>query len=134
MGSATIGPRSEDPTIRVPRWIQLVVLPVILLLVGALGHAIRRGIGVAVVNLTFSAAGIVLVIALGTLAVEQTRSAADPVDNHLTDAPGRGGDSAFEGGGTDLEEWLRGHGIDVELRALPRKRDRGRPSAGRCSA
>jgi predicted PurR-regulated permease PerM len=145
MGSATIGTMSDNPRIRVPRWVQLVVLPVLLLLAwalaGALGHAIFlfltasviafllnplvralqglricRGIGVAVVYLTFAAAVIVLVVALGTVVVEQTRSAADRVDTYLTDEPGRSGDSAFDGDVADLEQWLRGHGIDVELR------------------
>jgi predicted PurR-regulated permease PerM len=136
---------AENPTIRVPRWVQLVVLPVILLLAwalaGALGHAIflfltasviafllnplvrelqglriRRGIGVAVVYLTFAAAVIALIVALGTVVVEQTRSASDRVDAYLTDEPGRSGDSAFDGDVADFEDWLRGHGIDVELR------------------
>jgi predicted PurR-regulated permease PerM len=112
-----------------------------LLLAGALGHAIfffltasviaflldplvralqglriRRGIGVAVVYLTFAAAVIALIVALGTVVVEQTRSASDRVDAYLTDEPGRSGDSAFDGDVADFEEWLRGHGIDIELR------------------
>src|SRR5215218_3090827 len=141
MGSATIGTMSENPRVRAARWVQLVVLPVMLLLAGALGHAIflfltasviafllnplvrelqglriRRGIGVAVVYLTFAAAVIALIVALGTVVVEQTRSASDRVDAYLTDEPGRSGDSAFDGDVADFEEWLRGHGIDVELR------------------
>ena len=136
---------SQRPLIRVPRWVQLVVLPVLLVLAwqlaGALGHAvflfltasviafllnplvralqelrIRRGIGVAVVYLTFAAAVIALMIALGTVVVEQTRSAADRVDAYLTDEPGRSGDSAFDRDVADFESWLAGKGIDVELR------------------
>jgi predicted PurR-regulated permease PerM len=136
---------SQRPTIRVPRWVQLVVLPVLLLLAwqlaGALGHAvflfltasviafllnplvralqelrIRRGVGVAIVYLTFAAAVIALIVALGTVVVEQTRSAADRVDAYLTDEPGRRGDSAFDRDIADFESWLRGKGIDVELR------------------
>jgi predicted PurR-regulated permease PerM len=136
---------SQRPTIRVPRWIQLVVLPVLLVLAwqlaGALAHAVflfltasviafllnplvrtlealrtRRGVGVAVVYLTFAAAVIALIVALGTVVVEQTRSAADRVDAYLTDEPGRSGDSAFDGDIADFESWLRGKGIDVELR------------------
>ena len=135
----------ERPAIRVPRWIQLVVLPVLLLLAwalaGALGHAIflfltaaviafllnplvralrrlhiRRGFGVAVVFLSFAAAMIALIVALVTVVVEQTRSAADRVDTYLTDEPGRSGDSAFDRDVADFETWLRGRGIDVELR------------------
>jgi len=136
---------SERPSIRVPRWIQLVVLPVLLLLAwalaGALGHAIflfltasviafllnplvrglrrlriRRGFAVAVVFLSFAAAMVALIVALGTVVVEQTRSAADRVDSYLTDEPGRTGDSAFDRDVADLETWLHDRGVDVELR------------------
>ncbi len=136
---------SQRPSIRIPRWVQLVVLPVLLLLAwqlaGALGHAIflfltasviafllnplvralqeiriRRGVGVAVVYLTFAALVIALIVALGTVVVEQTRSAADRVDAYLTDEPGRSGDSAFDRDVADVESWLHGKGIDVELR------------------
>ena len=136
---------TSRPTIRIPRWVQLVVLPVLLLLAwqlaGALGHAIflfltasviafllnplvralqelriRRGVGVAVVYLTFAAVVIALIVALGTVVVEQTRSAADRVDAYLTDEPGRSGDSAFDRDIADFESWLRGKGVDVELR------------------
>ena len=51
---------------------------------------------------------IALIVALGTVVVEQTRSAADRVDAHLTDEPGRSGDSAFdrpEGDATVPVEW-----------------------------
>ena len=136
---------SQRPTIRIPRWIQLVVLPVLLLLGWALartlGHAIflfltasviafllnplvralqrlriRRGVGVAVVYLSFAAAMVALIVALGTVVVEQTRSAADRIDAYLTDEPGRSGDSAFDRDVADFESWLHDQGIDVELR------------------
>ena len=136
---------SERPTIRIPRRIQLVVLPVLLLLGWApRAHAgsrdlplltasviafllnplvralqrlrIRRGVGVAVVYLSFAAAMVALIVALGTVVVEQTRSAADRIDAYLTDEPGRSGDSAFDRDVADFESWLRGQGIDVELR------------------
>jgi predicted PurR-regulated permease PerM len=133
------------PTIQVPRWIQLVGLPVLALLAyalaGTLGHAIflfltaaviafllnplvrrlqalrfRRGLAVAVVYLTFAALVAALLVALGTVVVEQTRSAADRVDAYLTDEPGRSGDSAFDRDVADLEQWLSGRGVEVELR------------------
>jgi predicted PurR-regulated permease PerM len=145
MGSATISTMSQRPSIRIPRWIQLVGLPVLLLvawaLAGTLSHAIflfltasviafllnplvrslqglriRRGIGVAVVFLSFAAAMIVVIVALVTVVVEQTRSAADRVDAYLTDEPGRSGDSAFDRDVADLESWLHDRGIDVQLR------------------
>jgi len=103
--------------IRRPRWVELGVLPVLLLLAwqhaGALVHGvflfltaaviafllnslvralqeprIRRGVGVAVVSLAFAAAVIALIFALRAVVVEQTRSAADRVDSYLTDDPG----------------------------------------------
>ena len=126
---ASIGQRYDQhdvpgrPTIQIPRWIQLVGLPVLLLLAwalaGTLGHAIflfltasviafllnplvralqrlriRRGLAVAVVFLSFAAAMILALVALGTVVVEQTRSAADRVDAYLTDERGRSGDRA----------------------------------------
>ena len=136
---------TERPTIQVPRWIQLVGLPVLALLAwtlaATLGHAIflfltasviafllnpvvrgleglrvRRGIGVAVVYLVFAALVVALMLALGTVVVEQTRSASDRVDAYLTDEPGRSGDSAFDRDLSDFEQWLGDRGIDVEIR------------------
>lgn len=136
---------TSRPTIQVPRWIQLVGLPVLALLAwalaGTLGHALflfltasviafllsplvralqrlrfPRGLGVAVVYCVFAALVIALMVALGTVVVEQTRSAADRVDSYLTDEPGRSGDSGFDRDVSDLEGWLRGRGVDVELR------------------
>lgn len=136
---------ASRPTIQVPRWIQLVGLPVLALLAwalaGTLGHAVflfltasviafllnplvralqrlrvRRGLGVAVVYSVFAALVIALMVALGTVVVEQTRSAADRVDSYLTDDSGRSGDSGFDRDVADLERWLVGRGIDVELR------------------
>ncbi len=92
------------PTIRVPRWIQLVGLPVVLvaawLLAGILGHAIflflvatviafllnpivrdlqrlrlRRGLAVALVFLVFATALALTAVLLGSIVVVQTRLA-----------------------------------------------------------
>ena len=133
------------PTIQIPRWIQLVGLPVLALLAwslaGTLGHAIflfltasviafllnplvrelgrsriPRGFAVAVVYLFFAAAMTVGIVAVVTIVVDQAQSAADRVDAYLTDEPGRSGDSAFDRDVADVETWLRGHGVDVELR------------------
>ena len=133
------------PKIQIPRWIQLVGLPVLALLAwslaGTLGHAIflfltasviafllnplvrgvqgrwvPRGLAVAVVFLVFAAAVTFGIVAAGTVVVDQAQSASDRVDAYLTDEPGRSGDSAFDRDVADFESWLRGHGIDVELR------------------
>src|SRR5437016_11394869 len=96
--------------IQVPRWVQLVSLPLALLLLWAVAGAVRhvlflflvallialllnpvvRGLGkawiprgpaVALVYLTFAAAVAVTIIALATVVVQQTRTAAHRVDN-----------------------------------------------------
>jgi predicted PurR-regulated permease PerM len=101
------------PTIRVPRWVQLVGLPVGLLVVwmlaGTLGHVLflfltsaviafllnplvrelqrlrlPRGLAVALVFLVFAAAVAFVALALGSVVVDQTRSATDRVDDYVT--------------------------------------------------
>ncbi len=133
------------PTIQVPRWIQLVGLPVLAvlayLLASTLGHAlflfltasviafllnplvrrlervrVPRGLGVAIVFLTFAAAVVVIVVALATVVVDQTRSAAERIDDYVTEEDGRTGLTGAERDLDRLEGWLRDHGIDVELR------------------
>ena len=103
----------SGPIIRVPRWIQLVGLPVGLLIIwmlaGILGHAIflflvaaviafllnplvrdlqrlrlPRGVAVALVVLLFATAVAVVVLVLGSIVVDQTRSATDRIDSYLT--------------------------------------------------
>src|SRR6184192_3110023 len=99
-------PRTPAPDrIEVPRWIQLVGLPILLLLLwvvaGAVRHAvflflvallialllnplvrglgrvwIPRGLAVAIVYLAFAAVLALAVLALATVVVQQTRSAA----------------------------------------------------------
>ena len=139
---ATIRPMAapSGPTIRVPRWIQLVGLPVGLLIVwmlaGLLGHVLflfltagviafllnplvrdlkrmrlPRGLAVALVFLLFAAAVTFVALALGSIVVDQTRSATDRVDNYLTVA-----DSAGQTGAEQdidrLQGWLDGHGLE----------------------
>ena len=133
------------PTIQIPRWIQLVGLPVLAvlayLLASTLGHAlflfltasviafllnplvrllegvrVPRGLGVAIVYLTFAAAVVVIVVALATVVVDQTRSAADRVDTYVTEEDGRSGLTGAERDLDRLDAWLAERGIDVELR------------------
>jgi predicted PurR-regulated permease PerM len=132
------------PTIQIPRWIQLVGLPVLAvlayLLASTLGHAlflfltasviafllnplvrllegvrVPRGLGVAIVYLTFAAAVVVIVVALATVVVDQTRSAAERIDDYVTEEDGRTGLTGAERDLDRLEGWLRDRGIDVEL-------------------
>ena len=103
--------------IEIPRWVQLVGLPLVLLLVwvvaGALRHVvflflvaalialllnpivrglgkawIPRGLAVALVYLAFAAVLALAVLALATVVVNQTRSASHKVDNYFTVASG----------------------------------------------
>jgi predicted PurR-regulated permease PerM len=139
---ATIRPMVEPsgPTIRVPRWIQLVGLPVGLLIVwmlaGLLGHVLflflasaviafllnplvrdlkrmrlPRGLAVALVFLLFATAVTFVVLALGSVVVDQTRSATDRVDNYVT-VDNSEGKTGAEQDIDRLQEWLDTHGLE----------------------
>ncbi|MGL6280510.1 MAG: AI-2E family transporter [Gaiella sp.] len=131
-----------DPvtTIRVPRWIQLVGLPVIALLAfflaRTMGHALflfltasviaftlnplvrdlsrlrlPRGVGVAVVYTLFSALLIAGLVLLTTIVVDQVRTASERIDDYLTVEGGSG----QTGAQTDidrLQAWLDDHGLE----------------------
>jgi predicted PurR-regulated permease PerM len=128
------------PTIQIPRWIQLVGLPVLLLfawaLASTLGHAIflfltasviafllnplvrhvrrgrvRRGLAVAVVYSAFAAALVIGLIVVVTIVVEQARSAADRVDAYLTEESGRSGLTGAELDVERLQGWLDENGL-----------------------
>ena len=129
------------PRIRIPRWVQLVVLPVLLvfafLLARTLGHVIflfltaaviaftlnplvrdltrlrlPRGLSVAVVSIVFAAAVIGLLVALGTVVVSETRTAAERIDNYLTEDLKWGDDFTkyLEETTTEFEETLKEQG------------------------
>jgi predicted PurR-regulated permease PerM len=107
------GPSAGAAKIQIPRWIQLVGLPMLLLLlwvvagaarhvvflflvasliafllnpiVGALTRVwIPRGFGVALVYLTFAAMILAAVVALGSVVVDQTKSSATKVNDYFT--------------------------------------------------
>jgi predicted PurR-regulated permease PerM len=136
----------RGPTIQVPRWIQLVGLPVLAvlayLLASTLGHAlflfltasviafllnplvrslerfrVPRGLGVAIVYSTFAAAVVVIVVAIATVVVDQTRSAAERIDAYVTEEDGRTGLTGAERDLDRLQLWLDDHGLEgVEVR------------------
>src|SRR5437763_16582628 len=110
---AMAGPSAGAAKIQIPRWIQLVGLPILLLLLwtvaGAARHVIflflvaaliafllnpivrgltrvwiPRGFGVAIVYVTFAAIVILAGAALGTAVVNQTKSSASRVDAYFT--------------------------------------------------
>ena len=134
------------PTIQIPRWIQLVGLPLLALLVWFMAsqvvHAvfiflvagliallldplvralsrlwIPRGFSIAIVYLSFAAALTVVIFALGIVVVDQSQSAADRIENYLTVEHGQTGQTGFEQNVDDLQLWLNDHGLErVDVR------------------
>ena len=132
--------------IAIPRWIQLVGLPLALLLlwtmaaavahvvflflvaaliallldplVRALGRLrIPRGFSIAVVYLSFAAALVVSVIAIGAVIVDQSREAADRIDTYLTVERGQSRQTDAERDVDRLQGWLDDHGLErIEVR------------------
>src|SRR5262245_18160914 len=125
----------------VPRWIQLVGLPLLLIaawsftgavrhvvfpflvaglialllnpIVRGLGRAwIPRGFAVALVYLTFAALVVLAGIALATVVVDQTKSTANRVDNHFTETRGRTPGTDADGGVVRFQAWLNTHGLE----------------------
>ena len=134
------------PTIQVPRWIQLVVLPVLLLVVfllaRTLGHVlflfltasviaftlnplvrdltrlkVPRAPAVLVVYTIFAAVVAALLIAVGAVAFDQARNAADRVDEYVTEEQSSTGQTAAEEDIDRLQLWLDDHGLErVQIR------------------
>ena len=128
------------PTIEIPRWIQLVGLPVLLvlafLLARPLGHVlflfltasviafllnplvrhlqrlrVPHGLGVTVVYLAFAAVVGVGLTVLGVVVVDQVRSAAERIDAYVTDEDASGRTGAEEDIDR-LQRWLDDHGLE----------------------
>ncbi len=128
-------------SIRVPRWVQLVGLPVLFLvafmLARPLGHVIflfltagviafmlnplvrdlqrlrlPRGVSVAVVYLLFVSAIAAVLIGLGTIAVDQTRTAGDRIDTYVTEESAVTGKTGLQLDVDRLQGWLNGHGME----------------------
>jgi predicted PurR-regulated permease PerM len=129
---------AEAPKLQIPRWIQLVGLPLLLVLLWVVAGAVRhvvflflvaslvalflnplvkgmgraripRGISVAVVYLSFAAAIIVTVAALATVVVSQTRTAANRFDAYFTHGPQ--GQTHADRDVDRLQRWLNTHGL-----------------------
>ena len=108
-----MAPPDAGPRIEIPRWVQLVGLPLLLLLAWVVAGAVRhvvfiflvallialllnplvrglgrvwipRGLAVAIVYLTFAAAVALAIIALATVVVQQTRHASTRIDHYFT--------------------------------------------------
>mgnify|MGYP000353694195 FL=1 len=138
--------RGPGPTIQVPRWIQLVGLPVLLvlafLLARLLGHVlflfltasviafllnplVRRlqrlrvphGLGVTIVYLCFAGVVGVGLTVLSIVVVDQTRSAAERIDAYVTEE-GATGRTGAEADIDRLQGWLDDRGLEgVRLEA-----------------
>src|SRR5579885_2778915 len=121
--------------IEVPRWVQLVALPLALLLLWSVAGAVRhvlflflvallialllnpivRGLGkawiprgpaVALVYLAFAAAVALAILALATVVVQQTRSAAHRVDAYFTVHAGHPPHTGAEQDLARFQKWL----------------------------
>jgi predicted PurR-regulated permease PerM len=134
-------PAGVPPRIQIPRWIQLVGLPllivfgwviattaghvVILFIVAALiallldpivrtmGRLrIRRGFSVAIVYSTFAAILVVGAIAIGSVVVGQTKTAADRFNDYFNARDGRTGQTAADHDVDRLQVWLNEHRLE----------------------
>ena len=131
-------PPPASVTIQIPRWAQLVLLPLLLLLVWTVAGAVRhvlflflvallialllnplvrgigraripRGLAVALVYLAFAAVVALAILALATVVVQQTRSAAHRVDNYFTVDSGHPRRTGAEQDLARFQRWLDGH-------------------------
>jgi predicted PurR-regulated permease PerM len=131
-------PPARAAKIEVPRWIQLVGLPLVLLLLwvtaGAVRHVvflflvallialllsplvrgvgrtrIPRGFAVAFVYLVFAFALVAAIAAVGTVVVDETKTAAKRVDSYFTDVNGRGGRVEADADVDRFQGWLNTH-------------------------
>ena len=129
---------SAATRIEIPRWVQLVGLPIILLLAwtvaGAVRHAVflflvallialllnplvrglgrvwlPRGFAVALVYLAFAAALALAVLALATVVVQQTRTASHRIDNYFTVVSGHTHETGANHDLQRLQHWLDTH-------------------------
>ena len=134
-------PGNGSNTIVIPRWIQLVGLPIALvaawLLLSAVSHVvllflvaalvailleplvralhrvwIPRGLSIAIVYLSFTAAVVVVVAALGVVVVDRTEAATNRIDAYLTEDIGQTGETEAERDVDRFQVWLDDHGLE----------------------
>lgn len=126
------------PKLVIPRWIQLVGLPLLLVLIWVTAGAVRHvvflflvasliallldpivkaihwthvphGFAVAVVYATFAAALILAIAALGSVVVSQTKTASNRFDDYFM--KGSRGQTHADRDVDRLQSWLDGHGL-----------------------
>jgi predicted PurR-regulated permease PerM len=132
------GPPAGAARIEIPRWIQLVGLPLLLLLVWVVAGAVRhvvflfliaaliafllnplvrgltrlripRGFGVALVYLAFVAIFVAAIAAIGTVVVNQTKSSANRVNDYFTVEHGRAHTTHADRDVDRFQHWLNTH-------------------------
>jgi predicted PurR-regulated permease PerM len=133
-----VSEQAPPPRILIPRWIQLVGLPLLLLLAwvfaNAAGHTIflfliatliallldpvvltlgafkiRRGLSVVIVYVTFAAAIVVAIIAITTVVVGQTKTAAEQFNHYFTVQHGQARQTSADRDIDRLQHWLNTH-------------------------
>ena len=149
--------------IEIPRWIQLVGLPLVLILAWAVAGAVRhvlflflvallialllsplvravaalrvpRGFAVAIVYLIFALVVIAAIGAVGTVVVNDTKTAAKRVDSYFTKVNGRTGQVAADRDVDRLQHWFDTHrlgGIHVQNKGHRLVRDIRRHNVGK---
>jgi predicted PurR-regulated permease PerM len=127
--------------IEIPRWIQLIGLPLVLLLLWKLAATVThvvflfivaaliallldpivrafarlrvpRGFSIAVVYLSFATVIVASAIAIGAIVIDQSRAAADRIDNYLTVERGQPPQTDAERDVVRLQVWLDDHGLE----------------------
>ncbi len=139
------------PRIQVPRWIQLVGLPLLLVLAWVLAtgaaHVVflfvvaallalvlnplvrglqklrlPRGLSVALVYLSFLAALVLVIAAVATAVVGQTKTAASRFNDYFTHTRGASGQTSADRDVDRLQHWLNTHHLkSVKIRARGHK-------------
>jgi predicted PurR-regulated permease PerM len=128
----------RPPRIEVPRWIQLVGLPILLVLAWVLATAashvvflflvaalvallldplvlalqrvrLPRGLSVALVYLSFAAALGLVILAVATAVVSETKTAAHRFNDYFTNLHGRSGQTSADRDVDRLQRWLNTH-------------------------
>ena len=129
---------SISPALVIPRWVQLVGLPLLLLLIWVVAGAVRhvvfiflvallialllnplvrglgrvwipRGLAVAIVYVSFAAVVALAILALATVVVQQTRHASHRVDAYFTTESGRAHSTGAEQDLARLQRFLDRH-------------------------
>src|ERR1700704_3743538 len=129
---------SIPPTLEIPRWVQLVGFPLLLLLAWTVAGAVRhvvfiflvallialllnplvrglgrvwipRGLAVAIVYVSFAAVLALAILALATVVVQQTRHASHRVDSYFTVESGQTHTTGATQDLARLQHWLDKH-------------------------